>query len=100
MPNNTAYCLSKGGVRMLTRTAGVELAPHGITMVNIGVGPANAKTITDHLAVLRRCCRGGCELRGLSGCLCGAALARPLTAVCILAPQASAAPPAVGAADC
>ena len=25
----------------------------GITMVNIGVGPANAKTITDHLAVLR-----------------------------------------------
>jgi AMP nucleosidase len=25
----------------------------GITMVNIGVGPANAKTLTDHLAVLR-----------------------------------------------
>jgi len=25
----------------------------GITLVNIGVGPANAKTITDHLAVLR-----------------------------------------------
>jgi AMP nucleosidase len=25
----------------------------GLTMVNIGVGPANAKTITDHLAVLR-----------------------------------------------
>jgi AMP nucleosidase len=25
----------------------------GITMVNIGVGPANAKTITDHIAVLR-----------------------------------------------
>ncbi|MBK6471657.1 MAG: AMP nucleosidase [Betaproteobacteria bacterium] len=25
----------------------------GITMVNIGVGPANAKTITDHVAVLR-----------------------------------------------
>ena len=25
----------------------------GITMVNIGVGPSNAKTITDHLAVLR-----------------------------------------------
>jgi AMP nucleosidase len=31
------------------------LAPggQGITLVNIGVGPANAKTITDHLAVLR-----------------------------------------------
>jgi AMP nucleosidase len=25
----------------------------GITMVNIGVGPANAKTMTDHIAVLR-----------------------------------------------
>jgi AMP nucleosidase len=25
----------------------------GITMVNIGIGPANAKTITDHIAVLR-----------------------------------------------
>ncbi|MGH7083745.1 MAG: SDR family NAD(P)-dependent oxidoreductase, partial [Acetobacteraceae bacterium] len=29
MPGNTAYCLAKGGMRMLTRTAGVELAPHG-----------------------------------------------------------------------
>ena len=27
MPGNTPYCLSKGGMRMLTRTAGVELAP-------------------------------------------------------------------------
>jgi AMP nucleosidase len=26
---------------------------HGITLVNIGVGPSNAKTVTDHLAVLR-----------------------------------------------
>jgi AMP nucleosidase len=25
----------------------------GVTMINIGVGPANAKTITDHVAVLR-----------------------------------------------
>ena len=31
MPGNTPYCLSKGGMRMLTRTAGVELAPHNIT---------------------------------------------------------------------
>jgi AMP nucleosidase len=32
-----------------------HLAPGrtGLTMVNIGVGPSNAKTITDHLAVLR-----------------------------------------------
>ena len=38
MPGNTPYCVSKGGMRMLTRTAGVELGPHGITVV--GVGPA------------------------------------------------------------
>src|SRR5207237_5512019 len=25
----------------------------GISLINIGVGPSNAKTITDHLAVLR-----------------------------------------------
>jgi AMP nucleosidase len=35
----------------LTRKAG-----HGVTLVNIGVGPANAKNITDHLAVLRPHC--------------------------------------------
>ncbi|TVQ29502.1 MAG: AMP nucleosidase, partial [Geminicoccaceae bacterium] len=28
----------------------------GITMINIGVGPSNARTITDHLAVLRPHC--------------------------------------------
>ncbi|MGH6961463.1 MAG: AMP nucleosidase, partial [Dongiaceae bacterium] len=28
----------------------------GITLVNIGIGPSNAKTITDHLAVLRPHC--------------------------------------------
>src|SRR5271157_5003013 len=36
MPGNTAYCLAKGGMRMLTRTAGVELAPHGIRVVGVG----------------------------------------------------------------
>ncbi len=29
---------------------------NGVTLVNIGVGPSNAKTITDHLAVLRPQC--------------------------------------------
>ena len=38
MPGNTPYCCAKGGVRMLTRTAGVELAPHGITVVGVGPG--------------------------------------------------------------
>jgi glucose 1-dehydrogenase len=51
MPGNTPYCLSKGGVRMLTRTAGVELGPHGITVVGVGPGaiatPINAETMAD-----------------------------------------------------
>jgi glucose 1-dehydrogenase len=51
MPGNTAYCLSKGGMRMLTRTAGVELAPHGITVTGIGPGavdtPINKETEAD-----------------------------------------------------
>lgn len=38
MPTNTPYCASKGGLRMLMRSAAVELAPHGITMSNIGPG--------------------------------------------------------------
>src|SRR5215469_5007349 len=46
MPGNTAYCLSKGGMRMLTRTAGVELAKHNILVVGVGPGavatPINA----------------------------------------------------------
>lgn len=40
LPQMPAYHLSKKG-------------NCGITMVNIGVGPSNAKTITDHIAVLR-----------------------------------------------
>src|SRR5699024_11408769 len=28
----------------------------GVTLINIGMGPANAKTITDHVAVLRPHC--------------------------------------------
>ncbi len=40
MPQMPAYHLKKEG-------------HGGITMVNIGIGPSNAKTITDHVAVLR-----------------------------------------------
>jgi glucose 1-dehydrogenase len=51
MPGNIAYCCAKGGVRMLTRTAGVELGPQGITVVNVGPGavdtPIDAKTLAD-----------------------------------------------------
>jgi glucose 1-dehydrogenase len=38
MPNNSAYCASKGGIRMFTRTLALELAPHAITVNDIGPG--------------------------------------------------------------
>jgi glucose 1-dehydrogenase len=38
MPGNTPYCCSKGGMRMLTRTAALELAEHGIAVVGVGPG--------------------------------------------------------------
>ncbi len=51
MPGNAPYCLSKGGMRMLTRQAGVELGPHNILVVGVGPGavatPINAATMED-----------------------------------------------------
>ena len=38
MPTNSAYCASKGGLRMLMRTISVELAKDQITVNNIGPG--------------------------------------------------------------
>jgi glucose 1-dehydrogenase len=38
MVNNAPYCATKGALRMLMRTVAVELAPHGITVNNIGPG--------------------------------------------------------------
>jgi AMP nucleosidase len=43
LPQMPAYHLTRAG-------------NDGITLVNIGVGPSNAKTITDHIAVLRPDC--------------------------------------------
>jgi glucose 1-dehydrogenase len=51
MPGNITYCCSKGGMRMLTRTAGVELASQGIRIVNVGPGavatPLDAATLAN-----------------------------------------------------
>ena len=51
MPGNTPYCLAKGGMRMLTRTAGVELAKHDVLVVGVGPGavatPINLSTMND-----------------------------------------------------
>lgn len=38
MPTNSIYCATKGGLRMLARTAAVELAKYNITVNNIGPG--------------------------------------------------------------
>jgi glucose 1-dehydrogenase len=57
MPGNTPYCLTKGGMRMLTRTAGVELGPHDILVVGVGPGavatPINQQTIDDPAALAK-----------------------------------------------
>jgi len=57
MPGNTPYCLSKGGMRMLTRTAGVELAPHNVLVIGVGPGavntPINAQTVSDPAALAK-----------------------------------------------
>jgi glucose 1-dehydrogenase len=49
MPGNISYCVSKGGMRMLTRTAGAELGPQGVRIVNVAPGavatPINEKTM-------------------------------------------------------
>ncbi|WP_243064530.1 glucose 1-dehydrogenase [Humibacter sp. RRB41] len=51
MPGNIAYCVAKGGMRMLTRTAGVELGPQNVRVVNVAPGavatPINTKTLED-----------------------------------------------------
>ena len=51
-----AHAVSDRGGPRLPQMPGYHLVRSdrtGITMVNIGVGPANAKNITDHIAVLR-----------------------------------------------
>ncbi len=51
MPGNSPYCAAKGGLRMLMRTLCDELAPHKITINNIGPGaiatPINKATLAD-----------------------------------------------------
>lgn len=50
MPLNVPYCCAKGGIRMLTRTASVELAPYNITLNNIAPGAIETPIDADVLA--------------------------------------------------
>ena len=50
-PNFTAYCMSKGALKMMMRNLAIELAPLGITVNNIAPGaietPINRKLLSD-----------------------------------------------------
>jgi len=50
-PNFTAYCMAKGGMKMMMRNLAIELAPLGITVNNIAPGaietPINQKLLSD-----------------------------------------------------
>jgi len=47
MPTNSPYCASKGGLRMFMRTICLELAPHKITVNNIGPGAVDTSMDAD-----------------------------------------------------
>jgi glucose 1-dehydrogenase len=47
MPQNVPYCCAKGGMRMLTRTICLELAPQGITVNNIAPGAVHTPIDAD-----------------------------------------------------
>jgi glucose 1-dehydrogenase len=47
MPQNVPYCCAKGGLRMLTRTICLELAPHNITVNNIAPGAVDTPIDAD-----------------------------------------------------
>jgi len=50
-PHFTSYCMSKGGVKMMTRNLAIELAPFGITVNSVAPGaiqtPINKSLLAD-----------------------------------------------------
>jgi glucose 1-dehydrogenase len=93
MPSDLAYCVSKGGMRMLTRTAGVLLGPDRIRVVGIGPGavltPINAGDDEAAQAALRAAIPLGYEAEpeDIATVVCWAASdsARYVTATTVMA---------------
>jgi len=65
-PHFTSYCMSKGGMKMMTRNLSIELAPFGITINNVAPGaietpintsllhdPAKLKALLDNIPLNR-----------------------------------------------
>jgi glucose 1-dehydrogenase len=48
-PNFTAYCISKGGMKMMMRNLAIELGPHGITVNNVAPGAIETPINSDLL---------------------------------------------------
>ena len=50
-PHFTPYCMAKGGLKMMMRNLAIELAPLGITVINVAPGaietPINQKLLSD-----------------------------------------------------
>lgn len=65
MPSDLTYCVSKGGMKMLTRTAGVELGPHGIRVVNVAPGAIETPINKDDDAAEKAALRAAIPLRHL-----------------------------------
>ncbi len=49
VPNEPAYDASKGGVEALTRTAALDLAPHGITVNSVAPGWVHTPMVAEYM---------------------------------------------------